>query len=132
VGHLVVVELERCGQGVEDLPGWMAIAAALESEIVVGTDAGEHREFFASKAGDASETGRGDASLLGRYVFTTGSQVASERVGSFFLKALRVGGRGSQRGPRQAPVRGGVWLGGERLHTVSNVVPWKRISRRWL
>ena len=56
-----LVELQDTGEGLEDLDGGIAVTTLLEPEVVVGTDAGKHGDFFASQSGDATDAVDGKA-----------------------------------------------------------------------
>jgi NAD(P)-dependent dehydrogenase (short-subunit alcohol dehydrogenase family) len=44
----ILVELQRAGKAVKDLVGRLMVSSLLEFEVVLGTDAGEHGDFFAT------------------------------------------------------------------------------------
>jgi hypothetical protein len=50
----VFVELQGAGKPVKDLVGGLMVSSLLESEVVLGTDARKHRDFFATQSLDAS------------------------------------------------------------------------------
>jgi hypothetical protein len=49
VVEVVVVELQYSRDGLEDLHGRVPVATPLEPQVVVGADAREQRDLFASK-----------------------------------------------------------------------------------
>jgi len=61
----VIVEPEGTGQGVEDVIGGVTIAALFQTDVVVGADAGKHRELLAPQAGYTSPAVVRDARVLG-------------------------------------------------------------------
>src|SRR5439155_22754074 len=52
VGSFDVVELEGARDGVEDVFGDPTDRSAFELRVVLDADPGQHRDFFASQAGD--------------------------------------------------------------------------------
>ena len=66
MGALGFVELQGTGDPVEDLLGDAAQVPALEPQVVVGGDAGEHRHLFAAEALDAPVGPVGGQTDLGR------------------------------------------------------------------
>src|SRR5690625_5116457 len=127
-----MVELERASQRVDDLARRVTVTTALEAQIVVGTDAGEHRELFASETRDSPRAGGADPRLLGSDALAAGAKVAAERVRSLLFEGCQGCRRGVERGACQAPVCGGFWPGVKHAHSVANVIQWRRISRRKL
>jgi hypothetical protein len=67
VGRCVVVEPERAGDRVEDLGGRMVVTALFEPRVVLGADAGEHRELVPAQAGDPAPARDGDPDVLGTH-----------------------------------------------------------------
>ena len=65
VGGSGRVELQGAGQGVEDLIGRMLVASLLQPQVVVGADAGQHRELLAAQAGDLCPAARDQPDVLG-------------------------------------------------------------------
>jgi hypothetical protein len=59
VGGGVSVELERTGEGIDDLRGGVVFAALLEPQVVVGADPGEHGQLFAPQPRNPSAAGGG-------------------------------------------------------------------------
>ena len=53
------VELERAGEGVDDLGGGVVFAALLEPQVVVRADPGEHGQLFAPQPRNPSAAGGG-------------------------------------------------------------------------
>ena len=48
----VVVELQRPGKALEDLIRGLAFAALFKSQVILGADAGQHGDFFATQTHD--------------------------------------------------------------------------------
>ena len=55
----VFVELERTGEGVDDLRGRVVFAALLEPQVIVRADPSEHGQLFAPQPRNPSAAGRG-------------------------------------------------------------------------
>jgi len=46
--------LQGAGEAVKNLVGGLVVSSLLESQVVLGADAGKHRDFFATQSLDAS------------------------------------------------------------------------------
>ncbi len=82
MGTLGVVELQRPREGFKDGVGDTARVAALEARVVVDADAGQERDLFAAKAGDAPRAAavRAQTGLLGGDPGASGSQELADLV----------------------------------------------------
>ena len=84
-----LVEVQGAGDGVENAVGDAGEVAALQTGVVVGADAGEHRHFFAAQAGNASPAVGGQARLLGGDPGPSGGQELAYLVPAVHTARLR-------------------------------------------
>ena len=71
----VFVELQRTGKAVKDLVGKAdGPVLARQFQVVLGTDAGEHGDFFATQPLNASSLAVRQANVGGLEQFVAGSQ----------------------------------------------------------
>jgi NAD(P)-dependent dehydrogenase (short-subunit alcohol dehydrogenase family) len=80
VGGGVLVQLQGSREGVEHLRGGMLVTALLETDVVVGADAGEHRYLLAPQSGRAAARGVPKADVLGLDEFAACSEVLADHV----------------------------------------------------
>ena len=79
VGGAGVVESQRPGQGLDDLAGGVAVPALLQAQVVVGADAGEHRQLLAPQSGGAAHPDDPHAHRRRVDQLAPGAQVLAER-----------------------------------------------------
>lgn len=77
---LDIVELQDPGERFQNLQGRVVVTAALESEIVVGTDPGEQGNFFTAETRHTTVRTCRDTNLLGRHQATARAQVFTEPI----------------------------------------------------
>ena len=77
----VFVELERSGERVEDMRGGVLVTALLEPDVVIGADAGEHRDLLAAQARDPSvAAGVRKLDIFGTNELPPGAEVLADRI----------------------------------------------------
>lgn len=85
---LLVVHVQRAGEGVEDGGAGAGLLAALEAYVVVDADAGEGGQLLAAQAGSAAYAGAdGEADVFGAGLGAAGAKVATQ-LGSLAVRAL--------------------------------------------
>ncbi len=80
MGGGVLVQLQDAREGIEHLRGGMLITALLETDVVVGADAGEHRHLFASQAGRPAAPEVPKANVLGLDEFAARPEILANHV----------------------------------------------------
>ena len=70
----IFVELQRASEAVENLIRGLMVSSLLESQVVLGADAGKHRDFFATQSLDASTLAARQADISGFEQFPAGPQ----------------------------------------------------------
>ena len=80
VGGGVLVEGQPAGQRVEDLRRGVALPALFQAHVVVGADAGQHRDLLAAQARHPPRPAGGQAKLRRSHLFAAGAEELSERV----------------------------------------------------
>lgn len=75
-----IAELQYAGEGFQDLGRRLAIPALFQPQVVVGADAGEHRDFLAAQTWDPPNPEDGDAGLLRGDELPTGTQVVAQQI----------------------------------------------------
>ena len=73
--------LQDARDGRQHLHRRVLVPAALQSQVVVGADAGQHRYLLAAKPADPAVAAAGDTCLLGGDESSPGAQVVAEPVG---------------------------------------------------
>jgi hypothetical protein len=79
----VLVELQGAGKAVKDLVGGLMVSSLLESQVVLGTDAGKHGDFLATQSLDASALAVRQADVGRLEQFAAGPQKSRQPAGCF-------------------------------------------------
>lgn len=80
MGRRVVVEPQHAGEGLEDLHRGVAVTALFQAQVVVGADAGEHRDLFPPQARHTPDPHHRDTDLFGSDELTAGAHVIAQVV----------------------------------------------------
>jgi hypothetical protein len=89
----VIVELKGPRKRVEHLCGGVLVTALLETDVVIGADAGEHRDLLAAKARyPPVAAGVGQLDVLGTHELAPGAEVLADRVLACHRTTIRPSG----------------------------------------
>lgn len=75
-----LIELQDPGDRCQHLGRRMAVAPLFEPQVVVRTDAGQHRHFFAPQAGDPAHAQYRNPHLLGRDQLAASTQILAQLI----------------------------------------------------
>src|ERR1700759_686523 len=75
------VQLQGPRERIDNLSRWIRVATHFQSQVVLGTDAGQHCQLLAAQTRDASARAGNQPDILGPHLLAPRTQVVTQRVG---------------------------------------------------